>query len=236
MQEADVLMPADPSHEPYLSLPEELLLLGLHPEKGGARVSLRYLEYGVAGAVLAVLDGAGCVERDRSRVRVRTHVPPPALTSGPSADPVAVRMLAGLPGPGKGREGSIRTASFIRRTRREATGLYLDRLVERGVLRRESRRVLGLFPVVRHPAAGPDRSAPLHRRLTVAAKSGFPEPRDRLLAALLSATDLANRHFPGRAARPVRAAMRDLAKQEWTAKAVRGAVDGDKAASQGGGG
>jgi hypothetical protein len=187
------------------------------------------------GAVLAVLDRAGCVVQDRGRVQVRTPIAPSAPAHGPTADPVAVRVLAGLPGPDKGK-GSVRATTCIRRSRREVTGLYLDRLVERGVLRRESRRVLGLFPVVRHPSAGTDRSAAIHRRLAGAAKSGFPETGDRLLAAFLSATDLASRHFPGYAARPVRAAMRDLARQEWAAKAVRQVVDADKAASHGGGG
>lgn len=223
------------SGPPHLSLPEELLLLGLDPERGGARVSLRYLEYGMAGVALAELARAGCVEQDRGRVQVRNPVPPPALVSGPDADPVLVRVLAGLPGPGKGRHGGIRTASFVRRARREVTGMYLDRLVERGALRRESRRALGLFPMVRHPAAaGADWSAPLRHRLAVAAKSGFPERRDQVLAAFLSATDLANRHFPGFAARPVRATMRGFVRGEWAAHAVRKAVEGDKAAASGG--
>ncbi|MFI0980122.1 GPP34 family phosphoprotein [Streptomyces sp. NPDC021093] len=221
---------------PPLSLPEELLLLGLQPERGGMRVKVSYVEYGVAGAVLAELERVGCIEQDRGRVQIRTPVPPPALTSGPTADPVAVRVLAGLPGPGKGRHGGVRTASFVRRARREVTGQYLDRLVERGALRRESKRVLGLFPVVRHPAAGTDWSAPLQHRLQSAAKSGFPDHRDQLLAAFLWATDLANKHFRGNAARQVRARMRDFGRREWAAKAVHSAVAGEKAAAQGGGG
>ncbi|MFJ6696133.1 GPP34 family phosphoprotein [Streptomyces sp. NPDC091272] len=221
---------------PQLSLPEEVLLLGLHPERGGMRVSRSYVEYGVAGAVLAELELAGCVEQDRGRVQVRTPVPPPALTTGPTANLVAVQVLAGLPGPGKGRHGGIRTASFVRRTRREVTGQYLDLLVQRGALRRESKRVLGLFPAVRHPAAGTDWSAPLQQRLRTAAKSGFPDHRDQLLAAFLWATDLAGKHFRGSGERQTRAVMRDFGRREWTAHAVHKVVAGEKAAAQGGGG
>ncbi|CAM5252458.1 hypothetical protein GCM10010329_07290 [Streptomyces spiroverticillatus] len=216
---------------PRLSLAEELLLLGLHPQRGSTRLMGSYVEYGVAGAVLAELALAGCVVEERGRVRVRNPIPPAGL------DPVAVEALERLAAvPGKGRRDGVRTSHFVRRSRHTVMGRCLDRLVERGVLRRESKKVLGLFPVVRHPAAGEDFSPVLRHRLAVASASGFPDPHDRLLGALLYATGLVARHFPGREGRALRSQTRDFCRQEWTARAVRKAVQSDQAASNGGSG
>ncbi|MFI5807947.1 GPP34 family phosphoprotein [Streptomyces sp. NPDC051561] len=221
-----------------LLLPEELLLLGLHPERGGARINTRYLEYGVAGTVLAVLERAGCVEQgERGRVQVRNPIPPPALLSGPDADPVAVRVLEGLPGPGKGRHGGIRITSYLRQARREVMGQYLDLMVERGILRRESKRVLGLFPVVRHPVAdGAHWTAALRERVLVAAEHGFPGEEDRLLAGFVYATGLLRKVYPGPEGRGVKRVLKEVAREEWFARAVEKIIASDEAAASGGGG
>ncbi|MFD3512652.1 GPP34 family phosphoprotein [Streptomyces sp. NPDC058657] len=221
---------------PHLSLAEELLLLGLRPDRGSTRVSRSYVEYGVAGAVLAELDLAGCVVQERGRVHVRNPIPPARLLSGPTADPVAVAALERLGEPGKGRHGGVRTSHFVRRSRQTVMDRCLERLVERGLLRQEAKKVWGVFPVVRYPVAGEDWPTALRDRLAVAAKSGFPEHRDQLLCAFLYATGLAGRLFPGRAGREPRARMREFARREWTAKAVRKEVQNDEAAASGGGG
>lgn len=44
-----------PAH-PGLTLPEELLLLALDPQRGKPYCRNRFLEYGMAGAVLAELE------------------------------------------------------------------------------------------------------------------------------------------------------------------------------------
>ncbi|GAA3492776.1 MULTISPECIES: GOLPH3/VPS74 family protein [Streptomyces] len=215
---------------PHLSLAEELLLLGLHPQKGSTRLMGKYVEYGVAGAVLAELALAGCVVEERGRVHVRNPVLPPG------ADPVLVEALERLGPPGKAHRDAVRTSHFVRRSGRTVMGRCLDRLVERGVLRRESKKVWGVFPVVRHPAAGQDFSAVVHQRLADASAAGFPGHRDRLLGAFLYATGLVGRRFPGREGRALRARARDFCHREWTARAVRKAVQSDQASGGGDGG
>ncbi|HET6860842.1 MAG TPA: GPP34 family phosphoprotein [Streptomyces sp.] len=214
---------------PALSLPEELLLLGLDPQRGKPRVRMRYVEYGVAGAVLAELELSGHVTEERGRIQVLNPLAP--------TDPLAAQALASLPAPGKGRRGKgARTKSWVRSASRRLTGLCLDRLVERGVLRRETHRFLGLFPYHRHPAGPQDVSAALRQRLAASIAAGSPVGRDRTLAALLSATDLATKYYPGFAARTTRSTLRHLAREQWPAIAVHRAVKQDKAAGGGDGG
>ncbi|WP_434594835.1 GOLPH3/VPS74 family protein [Streptomyces sp. A5-4] len=211
------------------SLPEELLLLGLDPQRGSARVRMRYVEYGMAGAVLAELELSGHVAEERGRIQVINPLAP--------ADPVAAQVLASLPAPGKGRGGKgERTKGWVRSTGRHITELYLNRLVEQGALRRETRRFLGLFPYHRHPAGPEDSSAAVWQRLAASIRADSPDGRDRALAALLSATDLAGRYFPGFGARTTRSALRHLAREHWPAVAVHRAVKQDKAAASNSGG
>lgn len=53
-----------------LTLPEELLLLTLDPERGKPLCNRTYLRYGAAGAVLAELELQGRIREERGRVQV----------------------------------------------------------------------------------------------------------------------------------------------------------------------
>ncbi|RPK60594.1 hypothetical protein EES43_17065 [Streptomyces sp. ADI96-02] len=103
---------------------------------------------------------------------------------------------------------------------------HLDALVERGVLRREPRRVLGLFGYHRHFPGEPDLCATVREDFAAAEAAGFPLLRSRQLAALLSAIGLAG-DLTGRG-REGRSAMKALRRQQWTARAVRQNVKQDE--------
>ncbi|MFJ8447121.1 GPP34 family phosphoprotein [[Kitasatospora] papulosa] len=210
-----------------LTLPEELLLLALDPVRGKPYCRSRFLEYGVAGAALAELELQGRVAEERGRVVVVNPLDPP--------DPLLTVFLHSLPPPGK--RGFLSGASarrWVRQAGRRAGGLYLDALVERGVLRRETRRFLGLLPYHRHPA-GPASSAERVRQgYEESRAAGHPDRRGRLLAALAAAVELPAVVRGGD--RRTRAATRALVSQEWPAQAVHRNVRQDKAARSGGGG
>ncbi|MFI2778083.1 GOLPH3/VPS74 family protein [Streptomyces sp. ALB3] len=209
-----------------LALPGELLLLALDPVRGKPYCRGRSLEYGVAGAVLAELELRGHVAGERGRVVVVNPLDPP--------DPLLAVFLRSLPPPGKGRSGSgVAARRWVRQSGRRAEGLYLDALTERGVLRRETHRFLGLFPYHRHPA-GPASPAQLVRqRFENSRAAGFPDRRSRLLAALAAAVELPS--VVRRGDRRSRAAARALVREEWPASAVHHNVRQDKAAGAGGG-
>ena len=208
------------------TLPEELLLLALDPVRGKPYCRGRFLEYGVAGAALAELELQGRVAEERGRVVVVNPLDPP--------DPLLAVFLRSLPPPGKSRFGSGAAARrWVRQSGRRAEGMYLDALVERGVLRRETRRFLGLLPYHRHPAGPASPAERIRQRFEASRAAGFPDSRSRLLAALAAAVELPA--VVKRGDRRTRAAARALARQEWPALAVHRNVRQDKAAQAGGG-
>ncbi|RPK52926.1 GPP34 family phosphoprotein [Streptomyces sp. ADI93-02] len=147
-----------------LTLPEELLLLALDPVRGKPYCRGRFLEYGIAGAALAELELQGWIAEERGRVVVVKPLDPP--------DPLLAVFLRSLPPAGKGRSGSgVPARRWVRRSARQAEGLYLDALVERGVLRRETRRSGGHGRLrwrntAATPSRGPRRYGPAHASRT----------------------------------------------------------------------
>jgi hypothetical protein len=212
---------------PALTLPEELLLLALDPRRGKPYCRNRFLEYGMAGAVLAELELQGRLHGEYGRIRVLNPLAP--------QDPLLAQVLGSLPVADKGgRKGGVSAKQWIRRAGRHVEELCLDHLVNRSVLRRETRRFLGLVPYHRHPAARPDLSVAVRESFTAATAAGFPDPRSRTLGALVSAIDLSSAVVQG--GWRARSALRELVRGEWTAYAVRQNVRQDKADQRGGGG
>lgn len=209
------------------TLPEELLLLALDPVRGKPLCRGRYLEYGLAGAVLAELELQGRITEEHGRVHVANPLDPP--------DPLLAVFLRSLPAPAKSRfRGGVSARGWVRHAGRRAEGLYLDALVQRGILRRETRRFLGLLPYHRHFPGPGGLSAHIREHFAAAGGAGFPDRRDRLLAAVAAAVELPS--AVGQGDRRTRSAMRALARQEWPALAVHRNVRQDKAGQNGGGG
>ncbi|MCX5410806.1 GPP34 family phosphoprotein [Streptomyces sp. NBC_00059] len=208
------------------TLPEELLLLALDPVRGKPYCRGSFLEYGIAGAVLAELELQGRVTEERGRVVVVKPLDPP--------DPLLAVFLRSLPAPGRSRFGSgVSAQRWVRQTGRRAEGLWLDDLVERGVLRRETRRFIGLFPYHRHPEGAGGGAAAARQRFEESRAAGHPDRGGRLLAALAAAVELPSVVKEGD--RRTRAAARALAREEWPALAVHRNVRQDKASQAGGG-
>ncbi|WP_371791051.1 GPP34 family phosphoprotein [Streptomyces sp. NBC_01471] len=209
------------------TLPEELLLLALDPSRGKPFCRNRYLEFGMAGAALAELELRGRISESRGKVTVDQPLLP--------GDPVLAQVLDLLPAPEKKRgAGGVGSPHWVRRTGRTVEGLYLDHLVDEDVLTRETRRFAGLLPYHRHPAGPRNWSAQARERFVTAEAAGFPDPRGRALAALVSAIGLSR--FVARDGGRSRSAMRQLVREEWTAHAVHRAVQRDRASRSGGGG
>ncbi|WP_327295905.1 MULTISPECIES: GPP34 family phosphoprotein [unclassified Streptomyces] len=208
------------------TLPEELLLLALDPRRGKPFCRNRYLEFGMAGAALAELELQGRISESHGKVTVDQPLPP--------HDPVLARVLELLPAPDKRKSaGGVGARYWIRRTGRTVEGLYLDHLVDEDVLTRETRRFAGLLPYYRHPAGPRSWSAQARDRFLTTEAAGFPDPRSRALAALVTAVGLSR--IVARDGGKSRASVRHLMHEEWTAHAVHRNVQIDRANRSGGG-
>ncbi|MFF2809968.1 GPP34 family phosphoprotein [Streptomyces sp. NPDC058000] len=213
-----------PRPAPPLTLPEELLLLGLDPVRGRPLVTRPFLRYGLAGAALADLEAAGRIVGQGGRVAVARPLP--------LGDPVLDGALAALPGPDKNHKG-VRAQRWVRRTGGTLHELCVRQLEARSAIRREARRALGLFPYERFPTGPVDLAGPARARFKAALDAGLPDPRARALAALAAACDLDGKLLPGNGHRAARRALRRLARAEWPAHAVERVVREDKSAATG---
>ncbi|MFC6063644.1 GOLPH3/VPS74 family protein [Streptomyces ochraceiscleroticus] len=209
-----------------LTMTEELLLLGLHPERSRFRVQRRYLRYGLAAAVLAELEGYGSVAEERGRI----VVPRPVPTGRPLLDQFLDDLTAGsLGSAGKGKGEHLQR--WLRRNGERAERLAVDALVARGAIRLDERRALGLFPYRRYPVRDHRLHGQVLASFHAALKRGVPDRRSRVLVGLALATDVATRlGVPWR----VRRELKPLVREQWYAQAVHKQVNSDKAASNGG--
>ncbi|WP_408994225.1 GOLPH3/VPS74 family protein [Streptomyces sp. 1268] len=196
-----------------LTLPEELLLLTLDPERGKPLCDRTHLRYGTAGAVLAELELQGRIREERGRVQVVNPLDP--------AHPLLASLLTTLDPP-SGKKKRFRPGTsakaWIRMYGRNAEERHLDHLIERGILRRETRRFLGVLPYHRHFPGDPDLTGATRWRFGQAEARGFPDQRSRALAGLVSATGLAGTLTA--AGREGRAAMKTVRRTLWFASAV----------------
>lgn len=172
-------------------LAEELLLLGVDPERGTVVNSARQqLLVGLAGALVSELALDGAVALDGRRFTATGPAP---------ADPLLARVHAEL-----ATGGGLRAADQLRRLDRRTGGLWaqlVDRLVDDGVLGRRRDRVL-LWHVTRHPVLRPLEHRALVRRLQAAATGSGPlDARTAVLLALSGPSRLLEVVAPDRADR-----------------------------------
>jgi hypothetical protein len=152
---------------------EELLLLGLDPDRGTPLATRQYLVVCLSGALVGELALTGVVGVSGGRF----------VATGPAPDdPLLARVHALL-----ARSTLRRAPGQLRRLDRALGGVrseLVDGLVERDVLGRRRDRVL-FWSVTRHPVLRPDaRNEPLRRVQLAAAGDGGLEPRTAVLLAL----------------------------------------------------
>jgi len=204
---------------------EDLLLLLLDDERGTVMSS--HADVALGGALLLELALAEAVlVRERTSIWSGAKV---AVTPGARvADPVLAEALARV------AERERSASDLVNRLGRGARSALTARLADRGILRREDGRVLGLFPRTRWPEADGTHEDEVRRRLTAVLVQGLdPDPRTGALVALLSAVDKAPSavELAGVPARDVRRRAKQVAEGAWAAKAVRDAIAAATAAT-----
>ncbi|PRX47287.1 Golgi phosphoprotein 3 GPP34 [Prauserella shujinwangii] len=200
---------------------EDLLLLLFDDESGKPAEGVRNLGYSLAGALLIELamqgrvdvsDGTG--EEKAGRLVV--------LDETPTGTPVLDDALGGLAGLA-GRKPKDVIGPLARDDLR---GRLLDGLADRGVLRREEGRILGLFPTTRWPAEDSGHEAAVRdglRRVLVDGER--PDERMGALIALLVGMGVVRRVVDGPDPKAVERRAKEIAEGNWAGDAMRRAVD-----------
>ncbi|MBY0339306.1 MAG: GPP34 family phosphoprotein [Acetobacteraceae bacterium] len=168
-----------------LTMPEEIMLL-LLDDTTGRPVGLPApaADYAVAGAILMQLSLSGNVDTDAERLMLTNPTP--------TGDAVLDDALSRIAGTGGMHDSRYWIVELGREGERYRT-LLLDRLVARGVLRREEGRFLWVFPDRRYPKAaeGAAEVREVRARLRhILLNDEIPDPEDALLIGLCRATGL----------------------------------------------
>ncbi|CAL9385554.1 hypothetical protein SUDANB145_01160 [Streptomyces sp. enrichment culture] len=194
------------------TLGEQLLLISLDDESGTAKEPAKVAP-AIAAASLVELALAGRIDVTDDEVTVVDATP-----LGEPALDAALEAVAG-----KDRPGS--TKDWINRLKSDAVAGANTGLIEKGLVREEKKKVLGLFPVRRYPEADGSVEAAVRQRLDAVVLSGAaPDERTASLVALLHGAKLHRLAFPGADARRVEAAMESVSQGRWSAAAVRHVV------------
>lgn len=201
-----------------LLLVEDLMLLLLDDESGVTKGE-GSLHWTLGGAVLMELALQGRVEIDRKQT---VHaVPGPALGDG-LLDDASARI----------EKRPRYVGSVLAEIGPPLRARVLDRLVERGLIRRERSKLLGFIPTTRMPAQDPAYEAALLERVRAVLEDGeTPDARTAALVAILSASGTLPQFHPAiRWSNAV--ATRGLKYQngDWGAAAVNIAVVAQTAA------
>lgn len=205
-----------------LTFTEEIVLLALD-DKTGAPLPLpaTALSYGLAGAVLADLAVAGKIDTDEKRLIV--------LDANPTGDLLLDPWLAVLAGE-KESHPVVHWLSVLADRQHEIEEPALERLIDRGILKRQDKKILWVIGLRRYPTVdGHERTEVRTRLGELILGDDIPDPRDAILLSLLSGCRLTDRIFTGpefnaRAKRLETLAKMDLVGRE-VAAATTEAID-----------
>ena len=200
-------------------LAEDLLLLLYDDDSGRPVVDGTKVDFGLAGAVLLdlALQGRVAVAAKGERVRQgRLYV-----TDHESlGDPILDEALAGI-----GADDGRRTPkSILGMLKKGLRARLLYRLADRGILHREQRRVLGLFPTERWPAVDASHEREVRQRLHAVLSGAEPDERTAAIVALLHALDAVPKVVPIDDRRAAKRRAKEVAEGAWAAEAVRKAI------------
>lgn len=203
-----------------LLLTDELVLLA-YDDNGVNRLGRPHLDYGLAGAVLLELALAGRVEVAEKRVVVTD----PAPTGVPLLDEALATVGSGRP---------RKPQDWIGKLAKGLPDRVLGGLVDAGVLRRESDRVLLVFPRTRYPSpTGAEPTVETAARERMAAALTTDGPVDARTAALLTLTravGLDRKLFRELPKERVTARMDEIAAGDWASAAAKKAIEEMQAA------
>lgn len=197
-----------------LTLPQAFALLLVRPD-GKIGMVAPNLTIGLGGAVVADLALRGLVTYERPRVLARKAAP----TGDPVLDGPHGEILA-APTP-------RRVTSWVSRLgKRPLRDAVLDGLVQQGILDRQERRVLGIFPSTAYPEQDGAAEKLLRGSVgDVLHGSLVPTPFTAALIGLLDATGTLRQQF-GKVDRPL---VRRITEGDWVAAAVKSVLQSQQA-------
>jgi Golgi phosphoprotein 3 GPP34 len=194
-----------------MTLTEDLVLLLLDPATGRAVVDSTSFDRAIGGALLLDLATRERVTADGDGARARLSV----VDAAPTGDPLLDTALERLNKP-------VRAQKAVERLARGTRTPVLEHLAERGLVRKERTRLLGLLPITTWTPG--DAAKELRGRVAGVLRDGAePAPHVAMLISLVHAVKAEHKVVDG-PRRQLRARAAEIANGEWAGQAVRKAV------------
>ncbi len=199
---------------------EDLLLLLYDDESGRARFDGNQISHALAGAILVELsmDGKIGVAEPGENVKKGRLV---IRDDEPTGDEVLDAAMSRL-----ARDREKKPKDVLGALRKGKREILLERLADNRTLRRDDRKVLGIFSVTRWPLADVTHKTQVRERIrTVLAEGGLePDERTAALVSLLHAVDGITKVIPCDDKRAAKRRAKEISESAWAGEAVRQAV------------
>jgi hypothetical protein len=201
---------------------EDVLLLAIDDASGKTTVSSTQLDPALAGAVLMELVVAGRVNLEGEGRRAMVVV-----TDGtPLGDPVLDAAAASLV-----EKAPLKPGNAIQRLTKGLRERLNGQLEERGLLRRESGKILGVFPTTRWPAPDSAYEDEVRNRVLRVLLQGIePDARAALIITVLSAADMLGTVVGKADLKAAKARGKQIGEGNWAGEGVRKVIQETQAA------
>lgn len=187
------------------TIAEEVLLLAYSEAEGRQLIGSSELDAALGGAILAELAINDRIDLAGKQVTVRDATP-----LGDEELDAALARIAGEPRERKPEWWVQKFHSAKLRKR------LLSRLAERGVLREEQHKILGIFPSTRYPERDPSIEQGIRERVQSVLSGTDPDERIAVLVAVLHAAKIDRKAFPDASGDRIR----EITEGEWAGEAV----------------
>jgi hypothetical protein len=200
-----------------LNLGEKLMLLALHDEKGTVLSSASMsLEYGLSGAVLMELVLRGRLRADKKNLVIVDA----ALTGDDILDEALTKIKQS-----KRDRNTKYWVDKLSRGIKDLKGRLLDRLIDKGILRTEKRRILGVISSQRYPMEDAKAEQEVRDRIRAVILGGATlDPRIAMLISLVNACGLVDEIFSREERKLARKRIKEIAKKDLIGKTVSDTV------------
>ena len=201
-----------------LTIAEEVLLLFLDDQKGTfIRGPDIHVELAMSGAVLMDLAFANRIDTDPERLFV--------VDQSPVGDRVLDDLLARIAATEPERTTEY-WLNWIREDVPDIMGHFIDRLVEKGILRQMEEKILWVFETRRYPVIDDREEREVKRRITsVLFSDEIPDPRDVVIIGIVNACDLLDVILHHREVVKVRGRAEQISQMDFIGQAINSTIN-----------
>ena len=201
-----------------LTIAEEVLLLFLDDEKGTfIRGPDIHVELAMSGAVLMDLALANRIDTDPERLFVVDQTP----VGDRVLDDLLARVAATEP-----ERSTEYWLNWIREDVPDIMGHFIERLVERGILKRMEEKILWVFETRRYPVIDDREEREVKRRITsVLFSDELPDPRDVVIIGIVNACDLLEVILHHREVDKVRSRAEQISRMDFIGQAINSTIN-----------